>query len=384
MRDAFLPYCRPTLDQHEVDNVVSSLRRDWLTTGPRVRELEERFAALGGRRHAIALNSATAGIHTALVAYGIGPGDEVVLPSLSFVAAAHCVRHCGAVPVFCDVEPDTLCVSVRTIVAAVTPRTRAIVTMPYAGRPVGGAGIAAYARARGLRVIEDAALGIGTLDEGCWPGSDADCAVFSLYATKNVTAGEGGLVVTDDDELADRIRLLALHGMDRDAWKRYTDGGSWRYDVTVTGFKYNLTDIAASLCLAQLDKLDTMQARRQAIAERYRSGLAAISGVTPAALGRMGPRDVHSWCFFPVAVDDGRRDAFIEWLHAARIGTSVHYIPSHLFTAYAGGAYDLPETEKAWPELVSLPLYPRMRDNDVEDVLDAVTAFAQHVPERVA
>jgi dTDP-4-amino-4,6-dideoxygalactose transaminase len=386
MRDTFLPYCRPTLDERDVEHVVTSLRRDWLTSGPRVRELEERFVALTGRRHAIALNSATAGIHTALVAFGIGPGDEVVLPSLSFVAAAHCVRHCGATPVFCDVEPDTLCASVRTIDAVVTPRTRAIVTMPYAGRPVGGALIGAYARGRGLRVIEDAALGVGTLDEGSWPGAAADCAVFSFYATKNVTSAEGGLVVTDDDELAGRIRLLALHGMDRDAWKRYADNGSWRYDVTVTGFKYNLTDLAASLCLAQLDKLETMQDRRHAIAARYREAFSELPGVETAALGRLRADDLHSWCFFPLAATGGERerDDLISALRDARIGTSVHYIPSHLFSAYAGPSYDLPHTEHEWVKLVSLPLYPRMRDTDVEDVVDAVTAFAAHAAVRVA
>lgn len=385
MRDTFLPYCRPTLDDRDVESVVQSLRNDWLTTGPRVRELEQRFVALSGRRHAVALNSATAGIHTALVARGVGPGDEVVLPSLSFVAAAHCVRHCGATPVFCDVEPDTLCASVRTIDAVVTPRTRAVITMPYAGRPAGTAPIAAYAHARDIAVIEDAALGVGTLDDGRWPGADADCAIFSLYATKNVTSAEGGILVTDDDELAERVRLLALHGMDRDAWKRYTDGGSWRYDVTVTGFKYNMPDLAASLCLAQIDKLDAMQQRRHAIAARYCEALAGLAGIAPAALGRLGERDVHSWCFFPIAVEDAaERDNLIEAMRAARIGTSVHYIPSHLFSAYAGPAYDLPHTEREWARLVSLPLFPRMHDGDVEDVIEALARFVQRVPETAA
>ena len=386
MRDTFLPYCRPTLSDDDVAHVVDSMRHDWLTTGPKVRELETRFAALARSRNAVALNSATAGIHTALVACGVGPGDEVVLPSLSFVAAAHSVRHCGATPVFCDVEPDTLCLSVRTIEAVVTPRTRAIITMPYAGRPAGTAQIVAYAHARGMRVIEDAALGVGTLDQGRWPGADADCAIFSFYATKNVTSAEGGLLLTNDDALADRVRLLALHGMDRDAWKRYGEGGTWRYDVTVTGFKYNMPDLAASLCLAQLDKFDAMQQRRHEIAARYIEAFSNMPGVAPGALGRMGEGDVHSWCFFPLLVEDGeeRREALIQSMREARIGTSVHYIPSHLFSAYAGPAYDLPHTEREWKKLVSMPLFPRMTDADVEDVIDAVAAFARCVPEHAA
>ncbi len=378
MRDTFLPYCRPTLDQADVDRVAASLRRDWLTTGPNVRELEQRFRELTGTAHAVALNSATAGLHLALVARRIGPGDEVVLPALSFVAAAHCVRHCGATPVFCDVEPDTLCASVRTIDAVVTERTRAIVTMPYAGRPSGIGAIAAYARGRGIAVVEDAALGVGTLDQGAWPGTQTDCAVFSFYATKNLTSAEGGLLVTNDGELAERVRLLSLHGLDRDAWNRYAAGGTWRYDVTELGFKYNMPDLSAALALAQLDKLDAMQARRAQLARRYCEGLAAIAGIEPAALARLGPGDRHSWCFFPVLLPgEAERDALIAALKEANIGTSVHYIPSHLFSVYAGTAGELPHTEREWLRLVSLPLFPKMRDGDVDDVLEAMSAFAR-------
>jgi dTDP-4-amino-4,6-dideoxygalactose transaminase len=385
MRDSFLPYCRPTLDQSDVERVVSSLRRDWLTTGPNVHELERRFEDLTGVAHAVAINSATAGLHLALVARSIGAGDEVVLPSLSFVAAAHCVRHCGATPVFCDVEPDTLCASVRTIDAVVTSRTRAIITMPYAGRPTAIGSIAAYARSRGIVVIEDAALGVGTLDAGAWPGVESDCAVFSFYATKNVTSAEGGLLVTNDGDLANRVRLLSLHGLNRDAWNRYTAGGTWRYDVTEIGFKYNMPDLAAALALAQLDKFEAMQARRDQIARRYCEALESIPGIEPAALGRLGDGDRHSWCVFPILVDDGDdRDAFIASLKAANIGTSVHYIPSHLFSVYAGTPVDLPHTEREWRRLVSLPLFPKMRDTDVDDVVEAMGAFACRTPVHAA
>jgi UDP-4-amino-4-deoxy-L-arabinose-oxoglutarate aminotransferase len=187
MRKTFLPYCRPHIDEGDVASVVDALRNHWLTTGPKARVFEERFAELTGRRHAVALNSATAGIHLALVAQDIGPGDEVVLPSLSFVSAANCVRHCGARPVFCDVEPDTLCLSVRTVDAVVTERTKLVVSMPYAGRPVGISALRAYTTRNGIALIEDAALGVGTLDAGRWPGSESDAAIFSFYATKNLT-----------------------------------------------------------------------------------------------------------------------------------------------------------------------------------------------------
>lgn len=380
MRQTFLPYCRPHLDEGDIASVVDALRNDWLTTGPKTRRFEEQFAELTGMRHAVALNSATAGIHLALVALGVGPGDEVVLPSLSFVAAAHCVRHCGGTPVFCDVEPDTLCLSVRTVDAVVSERTKVIITMPYAGRPVGIEALAGYARGRGIAVIEDAALGVAMLDDGRWPGAASDAAIFSFYATKNLTTAEGGMLVTNDDILADRVRRLALHGMDRDAWKRYAAGGTWRYDVTLTGFKYNLSDLAAALGLSQLDKLAAMQARRSEIAERYQEAIAAIPGVEVAAIGRLGPRDRHSWCFFPIAVSEEAglfRDEVIDAMRLANVGTSVHYIPSHLFGAYAGPNYDLPHTDREWLRLVSLPLFPSMRDSDVEDVIDALTAAVE-------
>jgi dTDP-4-amino-4,6-dideoxygalactose transaminase len=377
MRESFLPYFRPDIDERTIEIVGESLRNGWLTTGPKVGLFEERIAAMCGVRHAVALNSATAGLHVALVAFGVGPGDEVVLPALSFVAAAHCVRHCGAVPVFCDVDADTLCSSVTTIETLITPRTKAIVTMPFAGRPLGNQAVHAYARARGIAVIEDAALGVGTLDDGRWPGSaGSDAAVFSFYATKNVTSAEGGMLLTNDDRVADFVRLLALHGMDRDAWKRYTAGGTWRYDVTAFGFKYNMPDLAAAVGLGQLDRFEEMQRRREAIAGMYLAALAGIPGVEPAAIGRIGAGDRHSWCFFPVSIEASgfiTRDSVAVAMREANIGTSVHYIPSHEFSIFKDIARPLPVTDRIWPTLLSLPLYPGMSDADVYDVVDALS-----------
>jgi len=377
MRKTFLPYFRPDIDEHTIELVGESLRNGWLTTGPKVRAFEERMAAMCGVRNAVGVNSATAGLHLALVAYGVGPGDEVILPALSFVSAAHCVRHCGATPVFCDVEPDTLCSSVATIEPLITKRTKAIVTMPYAGRPLDNQTVYAYAHARGIVVIEDAALGVGTIDAGHWPGSaGSDAAVFSFYATKNVTSAEGGMLLTNDDRIAESVRLLALHGMDRDAWKRYTAGGTWRYDVSALGFKYNMPDLSAALALGQLDRFYEMQQRREEIAATYLAAIDGIAGVEAAAMGRIGAADRHSWCFFPVSIQPNAfitRDTVAIAMREANIGTSVHYIPSTQFSIYSEYARPLPVTDRVWTTLLSLPLFPGMSDTDVHDVVDALS-----------
>jgi len=378
-RKEFLPYCRPAVDAEDIRAVVDTLERGWLTTGPIVKRFEAAFAVASGVKHAVALNSCTSGMHLALLALGVGPGDEVVLPAMSFVAGANCVLQVCAEPVFCDVEPDTLCVSVDTIDKAVSKRTKALLTMHYAGRPASAGPIAAYAKERGLRVIEDAALAVGMHDDGRWPGAACDAAVYSFYATKNVTSAEGGMLVTNDDAIAERVRGLSLHGMDKDAWRRYERGGAWRYDVLETGYKYNLPDMMAALGLSQLSKLPALQVRREALAARFIAGLKTIPGVTPVAMANLGPRDRHSWCVFPIFVEASQagisRDDLIEALREENIGTSVHYIPSHLFTAHRGRrAAPQPATETQWLKLISLPLFPGMSDAYADDVIDALRA----------
>lgn len=377
MRSEFLPYCRPDVDAADIAAVVDTLSRGWLTTGPKVRELEANFAERAGVKHAVALNSCTAGLHLGMLAMGVGPGDEVVLPSLSFVAGANCALQIGAVPVFCDVDPETLSVSVETIEAAVTPRTKAIMTMHYAGRPASAEPIVAFARRRGIAVLEDAALAIGMLDDGEWSGTRSDAAVYSFYATKNVTTAEGGMLVTNDDALMDKVRILGLHGMDRDAWKRYERGGTWRYDIVAHGYKDNLPDMAAALGISQLKRLDAMQRRREEIAAAYVEAFADLPGIEPAGLGKMRPSDRHSWCMFPIFVDEESagisRDAVIDALREANIGTSVHYIPSHRFSSFRNVEHGpLQATERLWQRLISLPLYTLMTDNDVSDVVNAL------------
>jgi dTDP-4-amino-4,6-dideoxygalactose transaminase len=377
MRAEYLPYCRPALDEEDIQAVAATLRSGWLTTGPKVLEFEQTFAKAAGVKHAIALSSCTAGLHVGLLAAGVGPGDEVITPSLSFVAGANTIRQCGATPVFCDVERTSLCATVETIAPLVTGRTKAVLTMHFAGRPSAAAPIVDFCRPKNIAVVEDAALSVGMLDDGAWPGTRSTAAAYSFYATKNVTTAEGGMLVTDDDKVAEHARTLGLHGMDKDAWRRYERGGAWRYDVVTLGYKYNMPDIAAVLGLSQLRKLDDHQRRREAIAARYLQAIESIPGVTAAAHGRMGARDRHSWCVFPIAVDVDAagisRDDTIAALKAANIGTSVHYIPSHLFTAYRGLPHaPLPVTESEWQKLVSLPLFPGMSDEDVSDVIIAL------------
>ena len=376
MRSTFLPYCKPELNDGEIEAVVQTLRNGWLTTGPVVKELEAEFAERSGVKHAIALNSCTAALHVGLLAMGVGPGDEVVMPSLTFVAGAQCTLELGATPVFCDVDPHTLSVTVETLEAAITERTKVIIPLAYAGRPIDMANIVDFAHARGIKVLEDAAHAAGMLDRGEWSGVRCDAAAYSFYATKNITAAEGGMLLTNDDAIAERARIVSLHGMDKDAWKRYTAAGSWRYDVREPGFKYNLADPLAALALTQLKRLYSLQQRRDEIASLYTERLTELPGLElQAPVANEGDR--HSWCMFVLLVDEHEagigRDALIESLREENIGTSVHYIPTHVFSGYRSlNKKPLPLTEAVWRRLLSLPLYPAMSDKDVNDVLDAL------------
>ncbi len=373
MSEANLPYYRPDIGDAEIAAVTASLRNGWLTTGPCAAELESAFARTAGIRHAIALSSCTAALHVALAAMDVGPGDEVVMPSLTFVAGAQCTRELGATPVFADVDQHTLSVSVETIDAVVTPKTKAIIPMPYAGRPMNAAAIVEYAHARGILVLEDAAHAAGMLDRGHWSGTLSDAAAYSFYATKNVTTAEGGLLLTNDANLAERARRLSLHGMSRDAWSRYSAKGAWRYDVLEPGFKYNLPDPLAAIGVAQLNRLGAMLARREEIAARYTERIGKLPGVTLQARPENGG-DRHSWCMFVMKLDAQEagitRDALIETLARHGIGSSVHYIPTHHFSGYRSLAHaPLPNTEAVWQRLISLPLYSTMSDTDVERVI---------------
>lgn len=299
------------------------------------------------------------------------------MPALTFVAGAQCARELGAVPVFADVDPRTLSVTAETVAAVTTARTRCIVPMHYAGRPAPVEEIVAFARPRGIRVLEDAAHSVGMRAAGRWAGAISDGAAYSFYATKNVTSGEGGILLTNDAEIAARVRCLSLHGMSRDAWKRYSAGGSWRYDVVELGYKYNMPDIAAAIALAQFERVDQLQTERERLARLYIEKLTPLRGLR-AITEFLEEPDRHAWCMFVIAVDAGAgitRDAFVDALREANIGTSIHYIPTHHFSAYKHLPAQVPVTDEVWQTIVSLPLYPGMSDADVNDVVDAISAI---------
>lgn len=371
-----IPYYRPNVSADEIEAVSDCLRNGWLTTGPKVAEFENAFERASGARHAIALNSCTAGLHLALAALNVQAGDEVIMPSLTFAAGALCARHLGATPVFADIDADTLCVTAETIEAVTTDLTKVIMPMQYGGVPFDIDTLVLQAQNRGIHVIEDAAHAAGTLDlRGRWAGTVSDGASYSFYATKNITTAEGGMFVTNSDELADRVRLLSLHGMDRDAWKRYKLGSKYTYDIVANGYKYNMPDMAAALGLAQFAKLDIFQSKRELLAGRYLEAIRSTRGIRPVAQLPPLPSK-HSWCVFAVLVEDDAgltRDDLIHGLTERGIGTSVHFLPTHRMSAFRGvSRRSLPTTEWVSDHIVSLPLYPGMSTEDVDYVTASI------------
>jgi dTDP-4-amino-4,6-dideoxygalactose transaminase len=378
----FLPFALPEIGDDEIAEVVDALRSGWVTTGPKTRRFEADFAEfLGGAGlHAIAVNSATAGLHLALEALGIGPGDEVITTTHTFTATAEVVRYLGADVKLVDIDPATLNIDPAAVEAAIGPRTKAIMPVHYAGLAADMPALLAVARRHGLKVVEDAAHALPTTCEGRLVGTlQSDATVFSFYANKTITTGEGGMLVTRDEALARRARVMRLHGMNRDAFDRFTAKvPSWYYEVVAPGFKYNLTDIASALGIHQLRKARAFQQRRAAIAARYDEAFAGLPLVTPP-----GPRagDLHAWHLYVVRLADDAgvgRDEFIERLFAAGIGCSVHYIPLHLHPywreRYALDESAFPNSQHAYERMSSLPIYTRMTDADVERVIAAVRA----------
>ncbi len=380
-RAEWLPFHRPALDDDDIAGVVATLRSGWLTTGPTTRRFEQAFAKTLGVRHAIALNSGTAALHLALRVLGIQPGDDVIVPTYTFTATAEVVTYLGARPVLADVDPATCNLRAEDVARVLTPRTRAVVPVHIAGLPCEMAPIRELARGAGVAIVEDAAHAYPAREGRRVVGTLGDAAAFSFYATKNLTTGEGGMLVLRDAALVDQARVLALHGMSRDAWRRYASTGQWRYDVLANGLKYNLTDVAASLGLTQLAKQRRFQARRRRLAARYGRKLAAIEAVeTPPDRADCE----HAWHLYMIRLRPDvlriDRDAFIEELRTRNIGTSVHFIPLHLHSyyqqvwGYRPGAF--PNAESIFARVVSLPLYPAMSPADVDDVVAAVADVA--------
>ncbi|MGC9970700.1 MAG: DegT/DnrJ/EryC1/StrS family aminotransferase [Bryobacteraceae bacterium] len=380
-RTAFLPYSLPWIGEEEIAEMVDSLRSNWITTGPKTKQFEAELAAYVGAKHAIAVNSCTAALQIALAGQDVGPGDEVIVPTLTFCATANVVVHLGATPILADVGRDYQ-ISVEAIERAITPRTKAIVVVHYGGQACDLDEILELAGRHGLPVVEDAAHAIGTEYRGRKIGTHGAATAFSFYATKNMTTGEGGAITTNDEELAARMRMLSLHGMSRDAWQRYSEQGSWFYEVVEAGFKHNMTDLQASLGLHQLRRLDRFIAARQQIARQYRQ---AFSGLAELILPVELPDRNHAYHLFAVRLDLSRlridRAEFIQRLQKARIGASVHFIPLHRHpfyrNTYGYRPDQFPCCEELYAGLLSLPIYPKMSQADVWDVIEATLELVE-------
>jgi dTDP-4-amino-4,6-dideoxygalactose transaminase len=378
----FLSYNLPDISDAEIDAVTSTLRSGWLAPGPRVRAFEEAFAAYAGTKHAIGLDSATAGMHLALIATGIGPGDEVITTPTTFAATVNVIIHAGATPVLADVRLDDFCIDPATIEQAITPSTRAIMPMHHGGSACLMNEIISIAQRHNLVVIEDAAHALGTCVGGRRVGGIGDATIFSFYPTKNVTSGRGGMLTTNNDALAERCRLLALHGMSNDAWDRYTDRGSWAYRVLAAGYNYVMYDYQAALGHAQFNRLEEFQSVRMRLAARYNERLARVPGIiTPAERADT----THAWHLYVVRLRPEvltiSRDEFIIAMKERGIGTSVHFIPIHHHPyyreTYGWAPGDFPVADEAFETMVSLPLYTRMSECDVDRVVAAVDEIAR-------
>lgn len=376
MKD-FLPFHRSDVGDEEVAEVVDVLRSGWLTTGPKVREFEREFAAMVGAEHAIAVNSCTAALHLALEAAGIREGDEVLVPTMTFAATAEVVTYFKAKPVLIDCVPDTLNLDPDLIEAAITNRTRAIIPVHFAGHPCDLKPIQSIAQVHNLRVIEDAAHALPARYHGKMIGGISDATCFSFYATKNITTGEGGMITTNNGEWAARMRMMSLHGLSRDAWNRYSAQGSWYYEILSPGFKYNLTDIAAALGLAQLKKCERFWKGRERYAALYQEG---FQGVPEIFCPTSAPHVQHAWHLYVIQLNlellKVGRDEFIRQLQEAGVGCSVHFIPLHLHPYHRDmGGYrpeDLPVSSKVFKRIVSLPLYSKMSEGEINRVIDTV------------
>lgn len=377
VRKEFLAYGLPLIEDDDIAEVVDSLKSNWITKGPKTMEFEKRFAEYIGAKYAIAVNSCTAALHLSLVAAGIGEGDEVITTPMTFASSANVILHAGATPVFADIDPVTMNIDVNEVKKKITPRTKAIIPVHIAGHPCEMDELIALANEHQLFVLEDAAHAVYTKYKGQLVGSIGNATAFSFYATKNLATGEGGMVTTDDEALADKIRVLSSHGMSRNAWNRYSASGSWFYEIQVPGFKYNMTDIQAALGLTQLAKLERMQGIREQIAERFNTEFSKLPELEiPVELDYAR----HAWHLYILKLNLDKlsidRAQFIEELKEEQIGTSVHFIPVHMHPyyreTYGFKPGDFPKAEATFERIISLPLYPKMSVQDTEDVIDAV------------
>lgn len=377
----FIPYAKPLIEDEEIKEVVDTLHSNWLSKGPKTVEFEKRFREYVGAEHALGLNSCTAGLHISQLAAGIGPGDEVITTPYTFVASANTIIHTGATPVFADIDPVTMNIDPKKIEEKITAKTKAIIPVHFGGYPCDMDPIMEIAKKHNLIVIEDAAHAVYTKYKGRMVGSIGDFTCFSFYATKNLVTGEGGLVSTHSEEWADKMRVMSLHGMSKNAWNRYSDKGTWYYEVEYPGFKYNMTDMQAALGLVQLDKLGKMQKRREEIAQKYNEAFSTVEGLI---IPFTNEENVHAWHLYVLRLKEDAftidRAQFIEELKDKGVGTSVHFIPVPMHPYYKERGYNIeeyPNALQAYQGAISIPLYPKMTDDQVNHVIEAVLELAK-------
>jgi dTDP-4-amino-4,6-dideoxygalactose transaminase len=375
--EAIVPFARPDIGEAEIAAVVETMRSGWLSTGPKTKEFERAFAHRVGAKHAIGLNSATAGLHLALACIGVTAGEEVIVPSYTFAATAEVVYYMGARPILVDVAADTLNIDPDAVERAITHRTRAVIGVDIAGQPCEWDTLRELAQKRKLVLIDDAAHALPSSFRNAPIGACADLTVFSFYATKPLTTGEGGMLVTNDQGWAERAEILSLHGISHEAWRRYLAGGTWRYEIVAAGFKYNMTDLAAAMGLVQLARLDATTDRRIEIAKRYSE---AFRDLREIQVPELRPERTSSWHLYILRLELDRltctRDEFIEDLRSQGIATSVHFIPLHLHPFYQKSfgfkPEDFPVAHREYERAISLPIYSLMTHSDVDRVIDAV------------
>jgi len=373
MKQKNIPYCLPSIGDDEISEVVKTLKSDWLTMGPKTIEFERLISEYTGAKHTIAVNSCTAALHLSLIASGVGKGDEVITTPFTFAATGNTIIHTGAKPVFVDIKKDTYNIDPEKIVNAITPKTKAIIPVHYAGQPCDMGSIMEIAEDYNLLVIEDAAHAIGAeyYDKKIGTISSATC--FSFYATKNMTTGEGGAITTDNDKLADRLRTLRLHGINKDAWNRYSAEGSWYYEIEECGWKYNMTDLQAALGIHQIKKIDEFNDTRIRYANVYNK----IFGKMDELIIPYEKSNVkHAYHLYPILLKNLNRNVFINRMAEKGIGCSVHFIPLHLHPFYRNKfgfkMGQFPNAEFVYEHEVSLPLYPKMTRNDIEYIANSV------------
>ena len=373
MKKQFLPYYQPLIGEDEVKEVVDTLESGWLTMGPKTIEFEKLIAEYTGVKHAIAVNSCTAALHLSLIALGIGRSDEVITTPYTFASTGNVIVHIGARPIFVDIKRDTYNIDTEKIKEAITPKTKAIIPVHYAGQPCDMKAIMEIAEDYNLFVVEDAAHAIGAEYENKKIGTFSTTTCFSFYATKNMTTGEGGAITTNDDELGDKLRVLRLHGISKDAWKRYSEKGNWYYEIEDCGWKYNMTDMQAALGMHQIKKLDKFVEVRRRYTEIYNSELKKVDEIiTPYEKSNVK----HVYHLYPILLKGYNRNDFIEKMYKQGIGCSVHFIPLHLHPFYKETfgfkEGDFPNAEWAYKREVSLPLYPKMKEGDLKYVIENI------------